>query len=175
MKGRTRRREATESAPRARRSGLVVRKLGDETVVYDVERHRAHSLSPLVARIWRACDGHRSLEEIAEAAARGEEEPGPDAVALALLRLRRARLLEGRSVSAATLGRRRETLRRLAGLSALALVTIATPTPLHAASCTPSTICTSLPSKSCTGLPCCEFMTRTCKRPSAGPSCLCLP
>jgi hypothetical protein len=172
----TRRQEdEAEAAPRARRSGLVVRRLGDETVVYDVERHRAHSLSPLVARIWRACDGRRSLEQIAEAVARGKDEAGPDAVALALLRLRRARLLEGRAVAAATLGRRRETLRRLAGLSALALVTIATPTPLQAASCTPSAICTSLPAKSCTGLPCCEFMTRTCKRPGAGPSCLCLP
>lgn len=175
MRGKSRRKEAAQSRLRARRSGLVVRKLGDETVVYDVERHRAHSLSPLIARIWRACDGRRSLDEIAEAAARGEAgEPEPDAVALALLRLNRAHLLEGRSVASVTLGPRREALRRLAGLSALALVTIATPTPLHAASCTPAGICTALPSKSCTGLPCCEFMTRTCRKPAGGPSCLCL-
>jgi len=171
-----RRREAAQSAPRARRSGLVVRKLGDETVVYDVERHLAHCLSPLIARIWRACDGQSSMEEIAEAAARGEgEEPGRDAVVVALRRLARARLLEDRSAGSAMMGRRREAVRRIAGLSALALVTIATPTPLHAASCTPSSICSALPSKSCTGLPCCEVMTRTCRRPGAGPSCLCLP
>jgi hypothetical protein len=163
---------ASGAAPRARRSGLVVRRLGDETVVYDVERHRAHCLSPLVARIWRACDGQRSLEQIAETTSGDEGEgPGPDEVAVALVRLRRARLLDGGPIAPV----RRETLRRLAGLSALALVTIATPTPLHAASCTSSAICASLPAKSCTGLPCCEFMTRTCRRPGTGPSCLCLP
>jgi hypothetical protein len=159
---------------RARRTGLVVRRLGDETLVYDVERHRAHCLGPLVARIWRACDGRRTLAEIAEVArAGGEGAPGPDAVLVALVRLGRARLLEGRPVSAETLGPRREALRRLAGLTALALVTIAAPSPIQAASCTPAAICTALPSKSCTGLPCCEFPSRTCRKPGGGPTCLC--
>jgi hypothetical protein len=89
------------------------------------------------------------------------------------VRLGRARLLEGRPVTAVMLGQRREALRRLAGLSALALVTIAAPSPIQAASCTPASVCTSLPSKSCTGLPCCEFRTRTCRSPGSGPICLC--
>jgi hypothetical protein len=174
MRRSRRREEEAAAAPRARRSGLVVRRLGDETVVYDVERHRAHSLGPLVARIWRACDGKRSPHEIAAAVATGRGgRPGSDAVAVALRRLDRARLFEGRFVAPAMSDGRRTALRHIAGLSALALVTIATPTPLQAASCTPAAICTSLPNKSCTGLPCCEFPTRTCRKPAGGPSCLC--
>ena len=43
--------------PAARTSGLVVRELAEETLVYDEERHRAHCLNRTAALVWRHCDG----------------------------------------------------------------------------------------------------------------------
>ncbi len=38
-------------APRARTSGLVVKVLGDEVLVYDLARHRAHRLNHAAAAV----------------------------------------------------------------------------------------------------------------------------
>jgi Coenzyme PQQ synthesis protein D (PqqD) len=48
--------------PLARSKGLVVEELGDELLVYDLETHRAHSLSPEAARVWRRCDGRTPVD-----------------------------------------------------------------------------------------------------------------
>jgi hypothetical protein len=34
--------------------------LGDELLVYDLERDRAHALDPLAAAVWHAADGRRA-------------------------------------------------------------------------------------------------------------------
>lgn len=51
--------------PRARQNQLVVRELGDETLVYDLERDMAHCLNRVAADVWKCCDGERSVAEIA--------------------------------------------------------------------------------------------------------------
>ena len=38
--------------PKARQEQLTVRELPDETVVYDLARHKAHCLNPTAALIW---------------------------------------------------------------------------------------------------------------------------
>jgi hypothetical protein len=43
--------------PRARAENLTVRVLGDETLVYDQERHKAHCLNATAALVWRHCNG----------------------------------------------------------------------------------------------------------------------
>jgi hypothetical protein len=43
--------------PHARSEGLVIRELPEETLVYDLKRHRAHCLNPTAARVWSYCDG----------------------------------------------------------------------------------------------------------------------
>src|SRR5262245_18504542 len=43
--------------PRAKTSELVVKKVGEELLVYDLARHKAHSLNRVAAAVWRACDG----------------------------------------------------------------------------------------------------------------------
>ena len=54
-----------ESArPTARRAGLVVKQVGDETLVYDLAEHRAHSVNQVAAAVWRRCDGTRDAAEI---------------------------------------------------------------------------------------------------------------
>jgi len=40
--------------PRKRRDGLVVQELPEETLVYDLERHKAHCLEAASAAVWEA-------------------------------------------------------------------------------------------------------------------------
>jgi hypothetical protein len=158
----------TDSRPRARDDGLIVRELGEETLVYDRLSYRAHWLSPALARVFRACDGKLTAAELAQGLRSDGAELDERLIAIGLERLRRAGLVE-----VAPQGRpsRRELLRRAAGL---ALVSIAAPTPAAAAaSCTPPSQCVALPDGSCTGLPCCDDPTRSCVRQGGGRNCTC--
>ncbi len=84
--------------PRARTEQLIVRELGPETLVYDLDRERAHCLNPAGAEIWRACNGERTLSELAEMDSspfRSEpEEQRAELLRLALAELDLADLLE---------------------------------------------------------------------------------
>jgi len=86
--------EPIEDCPLARTEELVVQELGDETLVYDLQRDQAHCLNPTSAAVWRRCDGHATSSQIR---ARLQEELGtavdPRVVELALDQLGRARLL----------------------------------------------------------------------------------
>lgn len=131
--------------PYARQDGLVVTDLPDETLVYDLQRHKAHCLNRTAALVWRACDGQTS---IANLAARIQLELGEpvteDVVWLALDRLGQAHLLQERvSPPALLMGMsRREFLRKAAVASAVALPVVASltaPRAAQAASCNAST------------------------------------
>ena len=139
--------------PRAKRSKLVVRELADETLVYEVEGHRAHCLNRTAALVWGFCDGRNTVSRIAEKVgerlcARVPEE----VVRLALEQLADRELLAPGEVTPA-LGNavsRRTMMRRLglAAAVALPLVTsIISPTPVMAqspcteTSCPPGTTC----------------------------------
>ncbi len=54
------------SLPRARQDGLPEETAGEELLLYDRESHTAHCLSPIVACIWRHCDGEHDVTELAE-------------------------------------------------------------------------------------------------------------
>lgn len=131
--------------PRRRRNDLIVRRVSDETLLYDERNDRAHCLNRAAALVWEHSDGLTTVEEIAAVLNRELGiSPDVDVVRLALRKLEKAQLLEPvseldpttRSVS------RRELARRLglaAGMAiALPLVSsIVAPTPLMAASCIP--------------------------------------
>jgi hypothetical protein len=129
--------------PRARREKLVVQELGDEVLVYDLDRHRAHCLNAAAALVWRRCDGETSLAEIAAALERDLRLPADEAiVSHALDRLDRAHLLA--SAPAAGTMLRRMSRRDLASRTGLAMgatlllpvvISIVAPTPAYAASC----------------------------------------
>jgi hypothetical protein len=135
-------------------SRLVVRSVGSETVVYDPRTHKAHCLGPEAAAVWRECDGHRSASEIAERVHLASGEPLDEtSVAVALRRLERAGLVDGRvSRTAGSLERnerghvagRRAALRRVAALAGLTVLSLAVPTPEAAAA-----TCTRTPLQTC--------------------------
>lgn len=132
--------------PRARKEGLEVQDLGDEVLVYDRKRHRAHCLNPAAALVWRHCDGRTGVAKVAGMLADGYGlPPKPETVGYAVGRLRKAHLLEEASApipGGAT--SRRDLLKKL-GLAATAMLPAVTslvaPSPAHAMSCLPATGC----------------------------------
>lgn len=53
--------------PTARTADLLVEQLGDESLVYDQRTNRVHCLSSAAARVWRACDGTASAQQLGRA------------------------------------------------------------------------------------------------------------
>jgi hypothetical protein len=113
------------SFPQARHTELLVQPLGDEVVIYDRQRNRAHRLNRSAALLWRACDGQTSVSLLATHLEREAGLPADQAlVRHALGRMHRARLLE-RADNASWLPDRprdegrRATLKRIAMTGAL--------------------------------------------------------
>ena len=130
------------SRPIARNEGLIVESVDGELLVYDTERNRAHCLDPRAAAVWRACDGTRTIAEIAGAA--GIE---TELARQALVQLGEAHLLTARP-------RRKPTRRQMLAAAAVVplVMSISAPAAAQAASC----LALFQP---CTpnGKPCCPF------------------
>jgi hypothetical protein len=129
---------------RARHSGLAVRDLNDEVVVYDKERHQAHCLNRTAAFVFRHADGQRTAADIAALLGPGA---GEDLVHVALDQLAAAGLLENGAAPHTAAPSRREVLRQVglgAAVLAPAVATLLVPTPAEAAAtCIPASSCTS--------------------------------
>ena len=118
----------------------MVRRLPQEVVVYDLERHQAHCLNQTAAVVFEHCDGQTTATGIAKALSAKLGTPADEAVVqLSLQKLADAHLLE--SKAGASQVSRRELVRRLGAASAVLLpivVSLAVPTPAQAAAtCVP--------------------------------------
>ena len=141
--------------PQSRRSGLLIRELPDELLVYDQEQHRAHCLNRTAALVFRHADGTRSVDDLARVL--DPAAAGPDAVSaatLALAQLSDGGLLEGEwlPVDPAAGLTRRDAARRVGLAAAIllpAMATILAPSPAEAAA-TCVTSCAGQPN----GTPC---------------------
>jgi hypothetical protein len=158
--------------PKARTDELVVKELGDEMLVYDLARHRAHCLNRTAAVVWRHCDGERTVAELAQLLEGEGELPSHETVVwMALDRLAKARLLQGEIVRPEGLGHlsRRAVLRKIGAIGGLAVLlpaihSIVAPTVAQAASPTTSGACWSNPGANAGK--CCINVTpnRICRR-----------
>ena len=63
--------------PTARTTGLVVKTVAEEVLVYDLETHRAHSVNRVAAAVWRQCDGTRDAAAIAASSSARVPCPSP--------------------------------------------------------------------------------------------------
>ena len=159
-------------APHARTDGLVVQELPEETVVYDLHRHKAHCLNPTSAFVWKQCDGKSSIAEIAALLPRELDlPPDEEIVRLALERLEQVHLLREPVLEpeSARLSRR-DVARRVGLVGGLAtllpvVTSIVAPTPGMAA---PTTVPITAAGCSTLGLPCTGFGRGTC-----GSGCAC--
>jgi hypothetical protein len=145
----------------------VTRDLGDELLVYDLERHKAYCLNQVAMQVFRHCDGETTIPDVALRIGNALGMPVDEqAVRLGLLRLEKAHLLEG-PVGLTLHTSRRELLRTLgrAAVVVLPLVTaITVPTSAEAANtgCVgPGGWCSDT-SQCCPGLRC---KSHRCKSP----------
>ncbi len=145
--------------PAARRTGLVVRELPGELIVYDLDRHQAHCLNRTAASVFRGADGTRSLDDLGALLGDGFDRAEREAaVRMALDQLASAQLLDpGRLPLEPAGGLSRRSALRRAGLGAAlllpAVASVVAPTPAEAAA-TCITDCTSqLPGTPCNCTP----------------------
>jgi len=128
--------------PRARADRLVTRSLGDELLVYDLERHKAYCLNRMAMQVFRHCDGKTTIPDMARRIGDVLGMPVDEQVVrLGLVRLEKAHLLDA-AVGPTILSSRRDMFRTL-GRAAVAVVPLVTaltvPTSAQAASpCTGS-------------------------------------
>jgi len=157
--------------PRARQDELVVEELPDETLVYDLKRHKARCLNRTAALVWQHCDGQSSVAEVAGLLEEQLATPTDEAVVwMALDRLSKAHLLSEpvKLPGDRTQYSRRNmlrTLRRAAGISLLLPVIESIVAPLAAAqgSCLSAAACNASSQPFCTGQPICGSATNCCK------------
>lgn len=90
--------------PCRREVGVLFEAVDDELLIFDSEVQRAHSLNSCAARVWRACDGSRSVSELAV-----ECEVDEATALLALERLRDVNLLEQTEIEIQLPGRSAES------------------------------------------------------------------
>ncbi len=155
--------------PRAREDELVVEELPDETLVYDLKRHKARCLNRTAALVWQHCDGQTTVPELAALLKKELDVPGDEVVVwMALDRLGRADLLSEPVTLPADRAQysRREvlrTLRRAAGISLLlpVVASIFAPRAAAQASCISSTACTASAAP-CSLLPICGQPGKCC-------------
>src|ERR1043166_6198475 len=146
--------------PKRRKTGLILREIGGETLIYDKKTLKASCLDGLAADIWRQCDGRTSTATIARSvSSKRQEEVDEQAVWLALEKLGKSDLLERTVETPAFLAAR--TSRRNAmkaigvGGAVASVTTIVVPSIADAASCLPSgSPCTPGGTACCSGLSC---------------------
>ena len=125
-------------APKARTEALQITEAGNELVIYDLTRFKAHRLNPTAATIWRACDGTRSVTDLAAmVSAQSQTEVGEEVVGYALKRLQTAKLLDGPAIDVGAMLSRRDVM-ALEGATAVIMLpvvaSIVVPTPAEAQS-----------------------------------------
>ena len=148
---------AQQPMPAARQDGLLVRELNDETLVYDLHRHKAHCLNSTAALIWKYCDGQTSESDIALMIEGEQNTPmHPDVVRFGLLQLDRTHLLE-KQIARTPDGAfsRRDLIKRLGAAAAVGfpLVTsVLAPRAVEASTCLAATSPCTTNAQCCSGL-----------------------
>ena len=146
------------SFPKRRKTGLILREISGETLIYDKKTLKASCLDGLAADIWRQCDGRTSIATIASfVSSKSKEEVDEQAVWLALQKLGKSDLLEETvqmpTFLAARTSRRNAIKAIGLGGTVASVTTIVVPTIADAASCVPlGSPCT--PGTCCSGLIC---------------------
>src|SRR5438309_11484106 len=129
----------SEHLPLARKEGLLIERLSDEVLVYDLERKKAHCLNQAAALIWDHCDGKTSVQEMARLFNdQVSETVVEDVVWFALDRLGKSHLLKesvNRPNDLATLTRRQLIRRVGLAVSVPMDISILAPTASAALSC----------------------------------------
>ncbi|MFL6375549.1 MAG: hypothetical protein ACJ73D_12850 [Pyrinomonadaceae bacterium] len=147
--------------PRVKTSGLVIKELADETLIYDVDTNTAFCLNAPAAVIMGACDGRSTVADaqrfLAEKAGSAVDD---DLIWNTVEEFRRRNLLaDGHTVPFSEKHVSRRTLLKQAAALRVALpivMVLAAPPALHAAS---ACIAVGQSCQQGSGLPCCAGLT----------------
>ena len=152
-------------SPVARTASLIVKEVDGETLVYDQENDKAHCLNDTAARVWKNCDGRKSVSQISETlSAESNTSVADEVVWLALDQLEKFKLLEeapNRPIFLAGLTRRQMVARL--GIAAVALPAIVSIVAPHASAQTSLLVlgeCCNNPNECVTS--CCAKRPTTC-------------
>jgi hypothetical protein len=171
-------RKTATTFPLARKEGLLVERIDDETVVFDLTTNQAHCLKPLASLVHEHADGETSVDVLAErATARFGRPIAPAEVLEAVELLEDNGILEGPLVIHNGGISRRDALKTAGAVAASAtlLSTILAPTAALAASgiasgcsgcgqnkdCVSNHCCQGVPGKQC-NQGCCVGANNSC-------------
>lgn len=128
-----------KNAVPVRRDDLLVQKVGDEVIVYDLASHRAHSLNRTASLVFEKLDGKRPIGGVAKDLGKAlGQPPSKELVAAAVNELASADLLRPGAALP-----RRSVLRGLAAGLLPVVVSIAVPNAASAGSCKTEGSCLS--------------------------------
>ena len=154
--------------PTSRVTQIVVQKMADETLVYDLDRHKAHCLNKAASVVWSHCDGTTTVSKMAEILHRDLNIPADEEVVwLAISQLGKAKLLDGPAQKPSTGANpaRREVMKRLGLIGGAALLlpvitSIVAPTAVAAATCLAKDAPCTTAIECCSGV--CLSASKTC-------------
>jgi hypothetical protein len=135
--------KSTAALPRARKDGLVIKELPDETLVYDLERDEAHCLNQTAALVWKRCDGKTTIAKMTSLLHEQlDTSVNADVVWLAVKQLQRFHLIESYDeeiVAMPSVSRRNLVLKYAPAALVLPLImSISAPAAAQAATPTPA-------------------------------------
>lgn len=146
--------------PQSRSEQLVIQKTADETLVYDLDRHKAHCLNQAASAVWSRCDGNTTIGQMAQILHRDLDIPADETVVLlALSQLEKAKLLDGpvQKSFKGSIPARREVIKRLGLIGGAALLlpvitSIVAPTAVSAATCIKAGLACTAGAECCSGV-----------------------
>ena len=149
-----------KAKPLARRNGLVVKKLNDEVLVYDLDRQNAHCLNHSAYLIWEHCDGNLSINQLSDFLDSRDnisKDEREQIVWITLSELAKSDLLEKPDQELQRLkGLSRRQLIKAAGIASLLAIpvvsTIVAPTAAQASTCLASGQGCGTSAECCSGL-----------------------
>jgi hypothetical protein len=129
--------KSTAALPRARKDGLVIKELPNETLVYDLERDEAHCLNQTAALVWKRCDGKTTIAKMTSLLQeQSDTSVSADVVWLAVKQLRQFHLVESydeETVATPSVSRRNLVLKYAPAALVLPLImSISAPTAAQA-------------------------------------------
>lgn len=146
-----------QKMPQARRSGLIVKELDNEILIYDQERNKAHCLNRTASKVWKYCDGETTVEDACSSLTNDLETPVDEKLVwYAVDQFSEDHLLEEAAPAFMIPGLNRRQMVRTLGLAAAVAVPMVTsiiaPTPAQAATCFPPTTSCTASAECCSGL-----------------------
>lgn len=111
--------------PLARQTGLIIKELPGEVLVYDSDRDRALCLNRTAASVWKHCDGKTPPARMARLIEKELQITGGDeVVSLALERLEKSHLLTGKPSVRFSGVSRRELIGRIGIAAAVPVISL---------------------------------------------------